>query len=91
MADDVLEVTVPSSEGDGEMPQGDNVRFDGVMEQNMAALAGVGVAVQIDMKTISKAQDYSYLQGKDMVSLTEAMGAREVASEKNPGGPSKPV
>jgi hypothetical protein len=59
-------------------------------EQNMAQLGQIGIIAQQGFVTVSKAADYSYLQGKDMVSLAEAMGAREVASEKNPGGPSKP-
>ena len=62
--------------------------FDSLHEQNMAQLAQVGVVAQQGFVTVAKASDYSYLQGKDMVSLTEAMGAREVGSRVNPAGPS---
>ena len=55
-------------------------------EQNMSQLAQCGIIAQQNFITVGKAADYSYLQGKDMVSLTEALGAREVGSEKNPGG-----
>lgn len=34
-----------------------------------------------------KAMDYSFLQGKDMVSLPESLGAREVGSQTTPAGP----
>jgi hypothetical protein len=49
-----------------------------------------GNVAQNNFITVQKVIDYDYLEGKNMVSLTEALGAREVASEKNPGGPSKP-
>jgi len=62
-------------------------QFDALHEQNMAALGSIGTMYVGDLKTISKAQDYSYLQGKEMVSLTEALGAREVGSRVNPSGP----
>lgn len=64
--------------------------FDKLHSQNMAGLGNAATRLINDATTVSKASDYSYLQGKDMVSLTEAVGAREMASEKNPGGPSKP-
>jgi len=72
-----------------EVPMGDDVMaaFDALHKQNMAALGTIGTMYMADVKTVSKAQDYSYLQGKDMVSLTEAMGAREVGSQTNPAGP----
>jgi len=66
-------------------------QFDALHEQNMATLGVIGTMYTGDLKTVSKAQDYGYQQEKNMVSLAEAMGAREVASEKNPGGPSKPT
>ena len=59
-------------------------------EQNMSQLAQVGVIAQQNFVTVSKAADYDYLQGKALVSLAEAVGVREVASEKNPAGPTKP-
>jgi hypothetical protein len=60
---------------------------DNLHEQNMSQLAQVGIIAQQGFVTVSKAQDYSYLQGKEMVSLTEALGAREVGSRVNPAGP----
>lgn len=86
MPDDPLTIPV---EGQG----ADKVatEFEKLHEGNMAAMGQSIVRFQGDAVTISKAADYSYLQGKDMVSLAEALGAREVASETNPGGPSKPI
>jgi len=60
---------------------------DNLHEQNMSQLAQIGVVAQAGFATVAKAADYSYLQGKDLVSLTEALGAREVASKVNPAGP----
>jgi hypothetical protein len=62
---------------------------DQLHEQNMSQLGQIGLVAQQGFVVVAKAQDYSYLQGKDMVSLTEALGAREVGSEVSPGGPSK--
>lgn len=86
MPDDPLTIPVILGQGvEEEMSE-----FEKLHEGNMAAMGQSIVRFQGDVVTISKAADYSYLQGKDMVSLAEALGAREVASEKNPGGPSKP-
>ena len=60
-------------------------------EQAANTLLQIGNIAQTNFVTMQKVVDYDYLEGKNMVSLTEAMGAREVASENNPGGPSKPV
>ena len=54
-------------------------------------LLQIGNVAQQGFVTVQKAFDYDYLEGKQMVSLAEALGAREVGSEKSPGGPSKPV
>jgi hypothetical protein len=88
--------------GDDDMPQADattdattdtldaTTAAARLHEQNMAQLGAVGIVAQQGFTTVAKAFDYNYLQGKDMVSLTEALGAREVGSEVNPGGPRKP-
>lgn len=62
-------------------------QFGSLHDQNMAALGQAITRFQNDAVTISKAADYSHLQGKDLISNAEAMGIREVASRKNPGGP----
>ncbi len=85
MTPEPLTIPVPGT-GEDEM----SAEFQALHEQNMAALGGIATMVMGDLKTVSKAQDYSYLQDKDMVSLAEALGAREVGSETNPGGPAKP-
>lgn len=61
--------------------------FETLMSQNMAAMGQAIVLYQGDATKVSKAADYAYLQDKDMVSLTEALGAREVGSQVNPAGP----
>ena len=61
--------------------------FKALHEQNMAGLGAIGVMVMGDLKTVSKAQDYGFQQDKNLVSLTEAVGVREVASRVSPGGP----
>jgi len=61
--------------------------FKALHEQNMAALGQIATMYMGDLKTISKAQDYSFQQGKDLVSLAEAVGVREVTSRVNPSGP----
>ena len=55
-------------------------------EQNMAALGQLGNVLQKDAIIVSKFADYDFMEGKRIVDLTEAMGAREVASEKNVAG-----
>ena len=62
-------------------------QFASLHDQNMAAMGEAMTRFVHDASTVSKAADYSYLQGKDLVSLAEAMGVREVASKKNPAGP----
>lgn len=85
---DVLTIPV---EGQGAEEMADATpQFASLHDQNMAGMGAATTRFLNDAATISKAADYSYLQGKELVSLTESLGAREVASEKNPGGPSKP-
>lgn len=62
-------------------------QFGALHDQNMAALGQAISRFQNDAVTVSKAADYSYLQDKDLVSLAEAVGVREVASRVNPAGP----
>jgi hypothetical protein len=82
----------------GNVTEGDSVMAytpaqeigDKLHEQTMTSLGQIGNLAQGNIVTVSKAFDYDYLEGKRLVDLGEALGAREVASEKNPGGPSKP-
>ncbi len=50
-------------------------------------LLQIGNVAQSNFVTVNKMLDLDYMEGKNMVSLTEAMGAREVGSKENPGGP----
>ena len=62
-------------------------KYHAMMEQNMAQLGQSGVVAQNNFLTVSKAQDYDYLEGKRMVTLEEAIGVREVSSKQVPAGP----
>lgn len=62
-------------------------QFESLHDQNMAAMGQAMTRFQNDAVTVSKAADYSYLQDKDLVSLAEAVGVREVGSRVNPAGP----
>ena len=62
-------------------------QFGALHDQNMAAMGQAIARFQNDATTVSKAADYSYLQDKGLVSLSEAVGVREVASRVNPAGP----
>lgn len=62
-------------------------QFGALHDQNMAAMGQALAEFQADRVTVSKAADYSYLQGKELVSLAEAVGVREVSSRVNPAGP----
>jgi len=62
-------------------------QFASLHDQNMAAMGQAIARFQNDAATVSKAADYSYLQDKGLVSLSEAVGVREVASRVNPAGP----
>ena len=72
--------------------------FDALHEQNMAALgkannrlAATADAAHENFVTVQKIVDYSYLQERNMVSLPEALGAREVGSKSVPAGPTVPA
>lgn len=79
-----ISIPVPG-EGENEMAMSDQAAS--LHEQNLAQLGQIGVIAQQNLVTIGKAQDYSFQQGKDMVSLTEALGAREIGARVSPGGP----
>tara|TARA_B100000809_G_scaffold90346_2_gene88866 strand:+ start:999 stop:1289 length:291 start_codon:yes stop_codon:yes gene_type:complete len=63
-------------------------RFHAIVDSSMAALAQTGTIAQNNFVTVSKAQDYDFLEGKRLVSLEESLGAREVMSKTTPAGPS---
>ena len=65
----------------------ETAQFGSLHDQNMAGMGQAMTRFQNDVVTVSKAADYGYLQDKDLVSLTEAVGVREVASRRNPAGP----
>jgi len=81
-----LDIPVPgegtNSQGDSTMALGDDLHA-----QNMSQLGQIGVLAQANLVTVSKAQDYDYLQAKNLVSLSEAVGVREVAARVTPAGP----
>jgi len=56
-------------------------------EQAANTLLQIGNVAQAGFVTVNKVIDYDYLEGKHMVSLTEALGAREVGSRQTPAGP----
>lgn len=89
MPDDPLTIPVILGRGANEMAE-PTPAFASLHDQNMAGMGQAMTRFQGDQVTISKASDYSFLQGKDLISLTEAVGVREIASENNPAGPSKP-
>jgi len=62
-------------------------QFGSLHDQSMAAMGQSMAQFQADRVTVSKAADYAYLQDKDLVSLAEGVGVREVASRVNPSGP----
>ena len=86
MPNDTLDIPVPAGEGDVEMAE-PTAQFGSLHDQNMAGMGAALTRFQNDAVTVSKAADYDYLQAKDLVSLAEAMGAREVGSRVNPSGP----
>lgn len=51
-------------------------------------LSSANVA-QANFATVNKELDYDYLEGHRNLSLTQALGAREVQSKVTPGGPSE--
>ncbi len=82
---DVLDIPVPG-EGVDVMAE-PSPQFERLHDQNMAGMGAALTRFQNDVVTVSKASDYAYLQDKDLVSLSEAVGVREVASQTNPAGP----
>lgn len=81
MPDD--QISIPIS-GTGENGMDVTERF---AEQAANTLLQIGNIAQANFVTVGKMLELGYLEGKDMVSLAEALGAREVASKENPGGP----
>ena len=77
----------PDGAGERTMPLDIPEGFGGL---EMSALAQSGRIAQNNFITVQKAVDYDYLENKRMVTLDEAIGVREVAAEKSPGGPTKP-
>ena len=75
-----IEVGTITTEGEAMSP-------DQVANQLTAQLMQTGVVAQNNFVTVTKAQDYDYLENKRMVTLDEAVGIREVQSQVNPGGP----
>jgi hypothetical protein len=55
--------------------------------QSMGQLSGTGVVAQNNFVTVNKALDYDFMEGKRVVDLVEALGAREVGSKQVPAGP----
>lgn len=64
--------------------------FGSLHEFAMASLQQIGARLMSDATTVSKAADYDHLIYKNQIALASALGAREVGSEVNPGGPRKP-
>ena len=56
-------------------------------EQNMSALAQIGLALQQHFASYQKVLDLDYAENKRLVGLVEALGVREVASKTVPAGP----
>jgi len=82
-----LHIPVPAQPGGDEVMAEPTAQFGALHDQNMAGMGQAITRFQNDVVTVSKAADYAYLQDKDLVSLTEAVGVREVASRVNPAGP----
>jgi len=75
-----------NEEGDLTMAES-TAQFGSLHDQNMAAMGQAMAQFQVNSVTVSKATDYQHLAGLDLVSLTEAVGVREVGSRVNPAGP----
>ena len=52
-----------------------------IEEQSAARILASGSQANEHNQTYNKVLDYSYVQGRDMVSLTESLGVREVTSK----------
>lgn len=81
--DGVLEIEADVSPGE-EGTRNMDPAVVGIMVQQ---LTQSGIIAQNNFITVTKAQDYDYLEGKRIISLDEAVGVREVQSQVNPGGP----
>lgn len=81
-----LDIPVPGEEEEEEMAE-PTAQFGSLHDQNMAAMGQAMAQFQANATTISKASDYRYLEGMGLVSLSEAVGVREVSSRVNPAGP----
>jgi len=79
-------VDVPVLPGDDTMAEA-TAQFGSLHDQNMAGMGQAITRFQNDAVTVSKAADYRYLQDMNLVSLSEAVGVREVGSRVNPSGP----
>lgn len=95
MADnqDPLVIPVPgdSLQGDAAMAVADATANQGLAQeligQAMGQLSGSAVVAQNNFLTVNKALDYDFIEGKRIVDLVEALGAREVGSKSVPAGP----
>jgi hypothetical protein len=59
-----------------------------VANHMLTQLMQSGTVAQNNFITVQKIVDYDYLENKRMVTLDEAVGIREVASQQTPAGPS---
>lgn len=82
---DPLHIPVPGEPGEESETMADVTPM--FSEQAANTLLQIGNVAQAGFVTVNKVIDYDYLEGKHMVSLTEALGAREVGSRSSPGGP----
>lgn len=80
--DGVIDVGIVSPSGGLEMALEEAVA--NLMTQQ---LSQTGVIAQNNFVTVQKVVDYDYLENKRMVTLDEAIGAREVGSKQVPAGP----
>lgn len=79
----VVPVGVATPGGGDPMPS----QAEQAHEQNMAMMMQSGVVAQNNFITVQKTIDYDHMENKRMVTLDEAVGVREVASQTTPGGP----
>lgn len=80
--DDVVDIS------DTSPTPGVNLMDAAVASMMTQQLTQSGIIAQNNFITVQKVVDYDYLENKRMVTLDEALGAREVASKVTPGGPS---
>ena len=87
MPDDFLPIEHPNH-GETQVPVPDGSdKYHAGSEQLMLQLSQSAVIAQNNFITVSKAQDYDYLEGKRVITLEEAVGVREVSSKSVPAGP----